>query len=129
MNWGSAQDKLIADLDPLCADPLMLQVPQLNNAGELKGLVALLQVLCGRAAIESRSYNEILAIVRDIGIVAGSIQRHGYSPVVLAPELESILLRAAQRTDLPARDTLMHYTVWNPNAPRLRTYPSHEQEQ
>ncbi len=128
MTWNSHNDKRIADLDPLGADVLMTMVPQFNANADLNSLVELLGTLCKRANLNSRTHNEILAIVRDMGIVAGSIRRHGQNPVSLVPELEFALLKSAELTDLPARDTLMHYTIWNPNGPRLRTYTNHEQE-
>lgn len=128
MTWTTVNDKRIAELDPLRADLLMHEVPQLNAARDLESLVALLDTLCERAAVESRSHDEVLAIVRDLGIVAGSIRRLGHSPTALVPELERVLVKAAELTDLPARDTLMHYTVWNPPGSRQRTYTSHAQE-
>jgi monodechloroaminopyrrolnitrin synthase len=128
MTWTTVNDKRVAKLDPLRADLLMYEVPRLNAVGDLERLVELLVTLCERAAVESRSHDEVLAIVRDLGIVAGSIRRHGHNPTTLVPELERVLLKAAELTDMPARDTLMHYTVWNPTGPRQRTYTGHTQE-
>lgn len=128
MTWTTVNNRHVAELDPLRADVLMHDVPRLNAAGDLERLGALLAILCERAEVESRSHDELLAIVRDLGIVAGSIRRHGHSPTELVPELERVLLKAAELTDLPARDTLMHYTVWNPPGPRQRTYTGHAQE-
>jgi monodechloroaminopyrrolnitrin synthase len=33
-----------------------------------------------------------------------------------------------EKTDLPPRDTLIHYTVWNPDGERLRTYTGTDDE-
>ncbi|HYX50808.1 MAG TPA: monodechloroaminopyrrolnitrin synthase PrnB family protein [Ktedonobacteraceae bacterium] len=121
-------NKRIADLDPLGADVLMTKVPEFNAHGDLKNLASLLRTLCKRVDLKSRTHNDVLAIVRDIGIVAGSIRRHGECPVGLVPELEPALVKSGELTDLPPRDTLMHYTIWNPKGSRTRTYTNHDQE-
>ncbi len=121
-------DAHVAALDPLDADSMLRHVPHLNANADVAGLASVLRTLCERARLEFRSYSEVLAIVRDIGLVAGSINRHGVAPKSCLPELEPLLLRAGALTDLPPRDTLMHYTIWNPAGNRVRTYTNHEQE-
>src|SRR5580704_5162372 len=118
--WTNADDEHVGSLDPLNADELLLQVPQWNADQNTSRLAYVLEELCQRSAIESRSYYELLAIVRDLGIVAGSLKRHGVEPSVAAPKIDSTFTHASAMTELVPRDTLMHYTIWNPSGPRLR---------
>jgi monodechloroaminopyrrolnitrin synthase len=128
MLWTQSDDEQVAALDPLASDILMSKVPEWNEVANIGEMVCALQVMCKKALLETRSYYELLAIVRDLGILAGSLRRHGQEPIVLVPELEAIFLRAGSLTDLIPRDTLMHYTVWNPSEGRLRLYTKNAQE-
>src|ERR1700722_8670401 len=122
MLWTHLDDERVSFIDPLSADVIMEKVPSWNKAGDISELVSALQAMCRIVSLESRNYYELLAIVRDLGILAGSLRRHGQEPLALVPELEPIFLRAGVLTDLIPRDTLMHYTVWNPSGLRLRRY-------
>jgi hypothetical protein len=106
----------------------MHQVPGWNKTGNIRELVGALERMCGRVGLDTRNYYELLAITRDIGILAGSIRRHGEQPNGLVPQLDGTLLQLGVLTDLIPRDTLMHYTVWNPVGPRLRRYTDNCQE-
>lgn len=126
--WTDQCDARVAILDPLEADALMHDVPRMNEVADVRGLASLLETLCSRAEVMQRSYDELAAIVRDVGMVAGSICRHGEQPGQLVPSLEALLIAASAMTEMPARDTLMHYTVWNPTGARQRTYTSNPEE-
>lgn len=66
--------------------------------------------------------------MRDIGILLGSLKRHGVQPVAAVPEVLPVLELLAQRTDMVPRDTVHHYTTWNPLGARRRTYTGHPME-
>lgn len=128
MLWTESDDRRIAELDPLVADEVMSCVPQWNADADIPQLQGALEALCRKASVDHRNHDEVLAIIRDIGILVGSIRRHGGDPALLVPSLGPLLTRAAMLTELVPRDTLMHYTIWNPEGPRLRTYTDHPQE-
>lgn len=55
-------------------------------------------------------------------MILGSIKRHNIEPETVVSDLALKLKLLGEKTDLPPRDTLLHYTVWNPDGERLRTY-------
>lgn len=128
MLWTDADDERVATMDPLEVDELMSTIPALNAARDVAKITSYLSIMCKNADLHRRTYYEILAIVRDIGLLAGSLRRHGQEPGALVPDLESVFLEAGSLTDLVPRDTLMHYTTWNPLGERSRRYTGHAQE-
>jgi hypothetical protein len=128
MLWTQADDRRVAALDPLGVDSMMSKVPLWNAAGDIHQIVRATQHTCRSASLEHRNYHELLAIIRDIGILVGSLKKHGEEPAAAIPELEATLLRAGALTDLIPRDTVMHYTIWNPSGARLRCYSDEPQE-
>ena len=134
----------IAGRDPLAAVELMKGVPKLNERRDLEGLSALLKKLLdpqrlglgdvvralpgdGPVVAPSWEFEDCAAAMRDVGLVLGSLRRHGVEPVEMWPQLEPWLLEVGRRTDLPPRDTLLHYTLWNPSR-AVRTYTSLAEE-
>ncbi len=113
----------VAAIDPLPQSRLLREVPVLNRRADVAGLVALTRRLLGEQPrfSEGWGFAEATAAMRDVGILLGSIRRHGEEPVEWMPQLEPWLLRIGRMTDLPPRDTLLHYTIWNPDH-ALRTY-------
>ena len=67
-------------------------------------------------------------MMRDLGIVLGSLKRHGQEPLEAIPELTPLLLDLGKQADLVPRDTVQHYTSWNPADDRRRTYTGDQQE-
>jgi monodechloroaminopyrrolnitrin synthase len=115
--------------DPLNADRVLASVPGLNAAADVPGLVAALRAIApGLATIDGLGIADSLAALRDLGLIMGSIRRHGPEPLDLAPELTPALLALGRRTDMVPRDTILHYTVWNPPGVRQRMYSDDEQE-
>ena len=119
----------IRDQDPLRAYEQLKTLPELNRRGDVTGMLFMLRKLLQKPEtgeiswemFESWGYDQWVAAMRDVGILLGSLRRHGEEPVDLWPALEVWLLEAARQTGLPPRDTLLHYTIWNsPHA--LRTY-------
>lgn len=120
--WDPRDHQHVAALDPLGAWSVLQHLPALNRRADVEGLTALLVQLCPpptRAASWDRF--EAAAAMRDLGLVLGSIRRFDRQPVEEAPAVEQTLLILGARCDLPPRDTLLHYTRWNPVS-RLRTY-------
>lgn len=122
-------DKLIRSLDPLKGDQLLQQLPALNKSADLAGLEALCRELLPSASTAlAMDYHQSIAAMRDLGFILGSIKRHGQEPLTLIPELKEPLVILGQKTSLPPRDTLLHYTSWNPNGKRRRSYTGTEDE-
>ena len=118
-----SDDNHIATLDPLQADRLMAQVPELNRTKDVAGLRQLCyDILPHPERLEAFNYYEACAAMRDLGILLGSMKRHGQEPVEAVPELDYVLDILGSKTGMPPRDTLLHYTSWNPEGLRRRTY-------
>ncbi|MEN7547756.1 monodechloroaminopyrrolnitrin synthase PrnB family protein [Rapidithrix thailandica] len=124
-----ATDLKVCSMDPLSFDKYLKKVGQLNQAKDVNGLAELLyQVLPTPAALEHYSFEEAAAAMRDLGILLGSIKRHGVEPVWLVPEIEFVLEILGHKNNLPPRDTLIHYTLWNPDGKRMRSYTQEPDE-
>ena len=116
-------NETILSLDPLKFDEKIQLLHMLNQSGDTKEIIQLLyRLLPVPDALDTYSYDESIAAMRDLGIFIGILKRNGIEPVEVVPELEYVLLVLMVKTDLPPRDTLLHYTVWNPEGSRMRTY-------
>ncbi|MBI3186255.1 MAG: DUF1864 family protein [Gammaproteobacteria bacterium] len=101
----------------------------MNKKGDVAALVNVLQYLTKKYAEQKIELPEAnLAAMRDIGIVLGSLKRHGVEPIAAVPEVEQQLLDLGYATDMIPRDTVHHYTTWNPLGLRRRKYTFDEQE-
>jgi uncharacterized protein with PIN domain len=119
----------VAALDPLSADEVCARLPAMNQRGEISELAAALrQIAPTSVQLSDFTAAECLAAMRDIGMLLGSMKRHGVQPLAAVPETEDVLLALARRTDLVPRDTLHHYTCWNPRGTRQRMYTGDPQE-
>lgn len=120
----------IRSLDPLKADQLLQHLPEVNNNKDISALINLLINLTDSYSLRDLdTIEQSHAALRDIGIVLGSIKRHGVEPVQAVPEIEPLLIQFARRHHMVPRDTVLHYTIWNPNGSRRRTYTQDIQEQ
>jgi hypothetical protein len=109
--------------DPLGFDDKIQVLHALNQRGDTKEIIQLLyRLLPVPDALDKFSYEESIAAMRDLGIFIGILKKHKIEPVEAIPELEYVLLVLMVKTDLPPRDTLLHYTIWNPDGERMRTY-------
>ncbi|KTC34630.1 MAG: monodechloroaminopyrrolnitrin synthase PrnB family protein [Pseudomonas sp.] len=107
----------VAACDPLNARSLVLQLPGLNRNKDVPGIIGLLrEFLPARGVPSGWGFVEAAAAMRDIGFFLGSLKRHGHEPADVVPGLERVLLDLARVTDMPPRETLLHVTVWNPEA-------------
>jgi hypothetical protein len=125
--WQNDQE--IARLDPLRADEPLRNLPAFNAAGDTEALLALLrQLLPSPDAARAFSVEAACAAMRDLGILLGSIKRHGLEPQDAVPALRVVLPVLGTISNYPPRDTLLHYTIWNPAGERMRTYTGTEDE-
>jgi hypothetical protein len=115
--------------DPLGADAVLPSVPAMNRAADVGALVSALHLLApDEARVAGFDRPACLAAVRDLGILLGSIRRHGFEPLGAAPSVEAPLLLLGQRTAMVPRDTVYHYGPWNPPGPRQRMYTGEPDE-
>lgn len=129
LNKQDALNETISSLDPLGFDDAIGLVHQLNREKDTDGLAKMMYKYLPRPKqLEKFDYGESIAAMRDLGILIGSIKRHGKEPIDLVPELEYVLFELSDKTDLPPRDTLFHYTLWNPYGDRMRTYTGEKDE-
>lgn len=130
INLQIDENEFIASLDPLNADDLLPVIPQLNKNHNANALIELAnQIMPSEADVRSWDYYEANAAVRDVGFLLGSLKRHYVEPCSVIPNLEITLTMLSEKTFLPPRDTLLHYTVWNPCGTGRRTYTGTLDEQ
>lgn len=123
VNLRTNEEDFIASLDPLNVDSVISIIPLLNKIKDTNSLVRLAgQIIPSIADVQSFDYYECNAVTRDIGFLLGSLKRHGIEPRDAIWNLEIIMNLLSEKTFLPPRDTLLHYTIWNPSGPRRRTY-------
>ncbi|MBT1695578.1 DUF1864 family protein [Fulvivirgaceae bacterium PWU4] len=122
-------NETIHALDPLLFDDKLAQLHQLNRSGDTHAIIQLLyRLLPMPDALDLYTYDQAIAAMRDLGIFIGILKKHGIEPVEVVPELEYVLLVLMVKTDLPPRDTLLHYSIWNPGGSRIRTYTGLDDE-
>jgi hypothetical protein len=126
---GCRDSRQVRALDPLDADELFRRLPAMNAAADVPALTGALRRLTDNAtrALDGNVYR-CRAVMRDLGFLLGSVKRHGVEPVVEVPEVEPVLLRLAERADVVPRDTVHHYSVWNPHGERQRSYTGTSEE-
>lgn len=117
------ENDIIASLDPLGVDDLLRRVPGLNCDKNVNVLVSLAErALPSPADVQEFDHYQANAAIRDIGIFLGSVKRHGVEPCTAIGGLDEVMKALAVKTSMPPRDTLLHYTIWNPRDDRRRTY-------
>lgn len=120
---GPDENEWIASLDPLHADDVIAMLPDLNEKRDISGIISMARLIIpAEPDLQGFGYHEANAATRDIGILLGSLKRHGVEPQSVIENLAGKMQWLAGKTFLPPRDTLLHYTVWNPADRRRRTY-------
>ncbi|MFP1626504.1 monodechloroaminopyrrolnitrin synthase PrnB family protein [Streptomyces sp. 5K101] len=113
----------ICAADPLGADALLAALPAMNADADVPALtVALRTLVPDEDRVASLGIVDALAAMRDLGILLGSLKRHGTQPLAAVPEALPVLEELGRRTDMIPRDTVHHYTTWNPSGKRRRMY-------
>ncbi|MFE0424846.1 monodechloroaminopyrrolnitrin synthase PrnB family protein [Streptomyces sp. NPDC058953] len=109
--------------DPLDADGPLARVPAMNAAADVPALTATLRSLTPEPEDVARyGVTDALAAMRDLGILLGSLKRHGVQPVAAVPPVLPVLERLGRMTAMVPRDTVHHYATWNPPGERVRSY-------
>jgi monodechloroaminopyrrolnitrin synthase len=115
--------------DPLGADALLAALPGMNAAADAPALtVALRTLVPDPDRVAALAITDALAAMRDLGILLGSLKRHGVESVAAVPEVLPVLEELGRRTDMVPRDTVHHYTTWNPLGARRRMYTGDRME-
>ncbi|MFI9203994.1 monodechloroaminopyrrolnitrin synthase PrnB family protein [Streptomyces sp. NPDC053048] len=124
------QNERVRALDPLGADQALATLPELNGRADVPALAAMLrELLPHERDLAGYSTDECLAVMRDLGMLLGSIKRHDETePAGLVPEVVPVLRELGRRTGMVPRDTVHHYTTWNPTGARQRMYTGDPQE-
>ncbi|MGH3877751.1 MAG: monodechloroaminopyrrolnitrin synthase PrnB family protein [Actinophytocola sp.] len=121
--------RLVINANPLDADVICGRLPEINAAGDLRALVvALRRLLPDERVVANYRFDECLAAMRDLGMLIGSVKRHGIEPCSVVPEAVPVLQALGRRTSMVPRDTVHHYTQWNPLGQRCRMYVGDPQE-
>ncbi|GIJ35925.1 monodechloroaminopyrrolnitrin synthase PrnB family protein [Verrucosispora sp. WMMD703] len=116
-------------LDPLRLDSELRMLPRLNRAADVAALARVLGAALPPAeSIAAFTTAECLAAMRDLGMYLGSLQRHGVSAFDAVPGATRSFQLLGQRTGMIPRDTVYHYTSWNPTGERERLYTGHPME-
>lgn len=116
-------------LDPLRLDASINFIREANACADTRYLAQLLTKLSNSLTELNIVSNAVaLAAMRDIGILLGSLKRHGVEPVVIVPQVEPLLIHLGQCSGMIPRDTVLHYTSWNPDGDRRRAYTNDPQE-
>jgi len=120
---GRAAQSRIGVLDPLRADEVLTHLPAMNARVDVPGLTrALADLLPSEELLSRLNADECVAAMRDLGMFLGSLRRHDVEPVDVVAGLEPVLVELGRRTSMVPRDTVFHYTSWNPVGVRRRLY-------
>lgn len=128
--WGLADDGSdVASLDPLEADAAFALLPTWNRRSDTRSIsLALRAMTPSRERVTGMTLVESLAAIRDLGMMASSLQKLGVNPVEIAPDLEERLLELGRQVDMVPRDTVYHYGLWNPPGARERSFTGEHAE-
>jgi hypothetical protein len=119
----------IGVLDPLRADEVLAHLPMMNACGDVPALTGTLaDLLPSQEFLFRLNTDECVAAMRDLGMFLGSLRRHDVEPVGVVAGLEPVLVELGRRTAMVPRDTVFHYTSWNPVGVRRRLYTGDAEE-
>jgi monodechloroaminopyrrolnitrin synthase len=113
----------ISPLDPLCADTKLAQLPDWNEARDVNAMAgALADLAPSEAQAGALGPFEACAALRDLGMLLGSLKRHGVEPAEAVPSAIPALLILGRICGMVPRDTVYHYGPWNPTGVRQRRF-------
>lgn len=118
----------IQGLDPLGLDPLFRQLPILNARGEREVLMHAIESSIKLSHVKDLNVWAAFAAMRDLGMILSSLRRNSVSAPGYSPSFTGALVDLAKITDMPPRETVVHYCVWNPEGPRRRTFSGDPRE-
>lgn len=120
---GRAPYPRIAALDPLAAAPWLARLPEYNRQADTAAIATAVREIVPdieRAALMDPF--TAAAATRDLGMLLASLKRHGVQPIDAVPEVERVMLCYGQITGMAPRETVLHYTLWNPAGPQQRRF-------
>jgi hypothetical protein len=127
--WLEERRERICNADPLGADAVLATLPQVNREKDVSWLAMHLSDICPTVdAIHRFTEEGCIAAMRDIGMLLGSLKQNGVEPLAVLPAVEPALRELGRRTEMIPRDTVHHYTEWNPTGVRQRMYTGDVQE-
>ncbi len=116
-------------LDPLRLDEDLRLLPKMNETADVSALSRVLgEALPSEQSIAALTVPGCLAAMRDLGMYLGSLKRHGVSAFDTVPGAARVFELLGRRTHMIPRDTVYHYTCWNPVGERERLYTGHPME-
>ncbi|MET9763735.1 monodechloroaminopyrrolnitrin synthase PrnB family protein [Streptomyces sp. NPDC006372] len=119
----------VAQLDPLHLDDELRQLPKMNESADVDALARVLgEALPMEERVAGFTLPECLAAMRDLGMYLGSLKRHGVVAFDVVAGATGTFELLGRRTRLIPRDTVYHYTCWNPQGERERLYTGHPME-
>ncbi|WP_460867309.1 monodechloroaminopyrrolnitrin synthase PrnB family protein [Rhodococcus aerolatus] len=130
---GRVDDGLLLDHeavragDPLGLDDRLAALPAVNEARDATVLTAWLGDAARHPAQDDDPVVAVAAL-RDTGMVLAALRRLGTEPLEAVPALEPRLLAWAAASRMVPRDTVVHYTLWNPTDHRARRQTRDPQE-
>lgn len=123
ISYETPDPEAVQAADPLGADELCPVVVKMNSEADTAALTETMwRIAPSLEDVERFGTVDRLAAMRDVGTFLGSLKRHGVEPVEACPQIEPILLRLGELTDMVPRETLHHYVVWNPVDERRRRF-------
>ncbi|OQW90569.1 MAG: hypothetical protein BWK79_19505 [Beggiatoa sp. IS2] len=118
-------DEQVAQLDPFSLDEFLLyKLPTFNRLGDSQTILGIAQKL---TLSHSPTVLEAKAIVRDLGIIASSLVKHGI-PLAAVPNLEILFIELAKITQEVPFKTVFSASTRNCQKDRMRTFTGDEQE-
>lgn len=113
----------VALLDPLDLDVDLRRLPKMNEAADVDALARVLgEALPSEQRIAGFTLPECLAAMRDLGMYLGSLTRHKVVAFDAVADAAGPFELLGRRTRMIPRDTVYHYTCWNPAGGRERLY-------
>ena len=120
----------IQSLDPLRADTVFSHLPHYNADQNVQQiLIATKSLLPDLETVVHFDVPEAHAAMRDLGMLMSAIKRYSCEPCCTLPELEPVVLLLSEKLKTVPRDTILDYSLWNPDEPRRRKYTTTYDEQ
>ncbi len=122
-------DNFTRVLDPLNADQFFREFTKLNDSADIPELVKKVTALVEpKIDFNTVNYLDALAILRDLGMIAGALVRHKVDLSDI-PHIEEKLVKAGIIADEVPRDTVFSYGPRNPQGIRQRRFTGIHEEQ
>ncbi|MEV7617221.1 monodechloroaminopyrrolnitrin synthase PrnB family protein [Streptomyces sp. NPDC089799] len=123
------RNEAVRRLDPLRLDEDLRSLAKMNEAADVAALARVLgEALPCEDIVSAFTVPECLAAMRDLGMYLGSLKRHGVSAFEAVPGATRCFQLLGLRTRMIPRDTVYHYTCWNPEGDRERLYSGQQME-